>query len=115
MVNVEFKLSAFLRPAKDVEGLYVSFCPKLDMYSQGRTQEEAKQAIESAIGLWVQTCYERGVLEKALKQAGFTRMAAGTTLAPEAERISVLPAGLGEEFSVDVPLYLLNARQEVHA
>ncbi len=35
----------------DSSGLYVSYCPELDVFSQGKTIEDAKRAIMNASGL----------------------------------------------------------------
>jgi len=52
------------------EGVFVSYCPALDIRSQGRTEEEARRALESAVTLFLSTCLERGILERELERAG---------------------------------------------
>lgn len=51
---------------KEVD-VYVSHCPIFNLYSQGRTIEEAKEAICEAIYLLVDVSFKEGVLEKSLK------------------------------------------------
>jgi predicted RNase H-like HicB family nuclease len=49
----------------------VAFCPVLDIYSQGDTREEAKEALIETIQLFLESCFERGVLDEVLKDCGF--------------------------------------------
>ena len=49
-------------------GVYVSSCPELGLVSQGVTEEEAERAIQSAINLFVITCYEHEILDSTLKR-----------------------------------------------
>jgi len=48
--------------------VYVSSCPEFGLVSQGLTQEEAERAIQSAINLFVITCYEHEILHSTLKR-----------------------------------------------
>ncbi len=56
---------------KQKGSLWISSCPSLDVVSQGGTQIEAKKNLEEAVQLFLLSCYERGVLDEALKQCGF--------------------------------------------
>lgn len=51
---------------------YISWCPVLDVWSQGKTKAEAKKNIAEATQLFLINCYERGTLDKVLKECGFT-------------------------------------------
>jgi predicted RNase H-like HicB family nuclease len=53
---------------------WVTGCPKLDLFSQGKTEEEAKSSLREAIALWVEDCLERGTLEQALEECGFHKV-----------------------------------------
>jgi predicted RNase H-like HicB family nuclease len=59
---------------KRAEGRWVTGCPALDIYSQGKTKEAAQRSLEEAIGLWVEDCLERGTLDQALREVGFERV-----------------------------------------
>lgn len=50
---------------------WVSFCPALQVYSQGPTLKEAKSNLEEAIRLWIESCLRRGTLHDALLEVGF--------------------------------------------
>ncbi len=52
---------------------YISYCPPLDVVTQGRTQKEALDNLAEAVSLFIETCYERGTLEQILKECGFRR------------------------------------------
>ncbi len=49
----------------------ISWCPVLDVWSQGKTKAEAKKNITEATQLFLINCYERGTLDKVLKECGF--------------------------------------------
>lgn len=70
MNQVTFKVTL---PAtlKQKNKVWISSCPCIDVVSQGATQAEAKKNLEEAIQLFLISCYERGVLDDALKQCGF--------------------------------------------
>lgn len=50
---------------------HISYCPPLDIYSQGDTREEAEKNIIEAVKLFIDTCFERGTLDAVLKECGF--------------------------------------------
>lgn len=68
-VMFEFTLPATLKKRTNY---WVSSCPVLDVFSQGPTKEEAKKNLEEALRLFIISCYERGTLETALKECGFS-------------------------------------------
>jgi predicted RNase H-like HicB family nuclease len=54
------------------EGKYtISCCPILDIWSQGVTDQEAEKNLKEAVRLFLTDCFERGTLEKVLKDCGF--------------------------------------------
>lgn len=56
---------------KKREKWYLSSCPILDVHSQGTTREEAIDNLKEALSLFLMTCFERGTLDKVMKQCGF--------------------------------------------
>ena len=69
--TVEISINLLGTIKKEAEGLWVTGCPLLDLYSQGSTEEDAKKSLEEAILLWVENCVERGTLDQALRECGF--------------------------------------------
>ncbi|MCC7201860.1 MAG: type II toxin-antitoxin system HicB family antitoxin [Nitrospirae bacterium] len=51
---------------------YVSCCPILDVYSQGKTRNKALENLIEALRLFLISCYDRGVLDEVLRDCGFT-------------------------------------------
>ncbi|MBI1354649.1 MAG: type II toxin-antitoxin system HicB family antitoxin [Acidobacteria bacterium] len=51
--------------------LWVAACPPLDVVTQADTQPEALAALREAVEAWFESCVERGVLDAALREAGF--------------------------------------------
>lgn len=55
----------------DEAGVFVSHCPSLNVYSQGETEREAIDAIQSALHLYISAAYRFDKLDQILHQAGF--------------------------------------------
>ena len=49
----------------------VAFCPVLDIYSQGDTEEKARRNLKEAISAFLISCVERNTLDKVFKDCGF--------------------------------------------
>lgn len=96
---IQFQISVPAEVRPDQVG-HVSYCPPLDIYSQGPTRETALENLVEAIQLFFESCYERGTLDKVLRDCGFE---------PEKEFIPTE----GEQM-VAVPLSLV-ARGQAHA
>ncbi len=60
------------RITKENPKMYVSYCPELDLYSQGDTPKEAKTNIIEATQLFIESCIERNTLREVLLECGFT-------------------------------------------
>jgi predicted RNase H-like HicB family nuclease len=63
--SFELKTRTSIRFNPDM-GLYISSCPELGLVSQGSTEEDAERAIQSAINLFIITCYEHEILDATL-------------------------------------------------
>ena len=50
---------------------YVALCPSLNVSSYGQTQEEAKQAFDEALKIFISETDKRGNLEKELLKYGW--------------------------------------------
>lgn len=48
--------------------VYVSYCPALDVYSHGDTEEKAGANLIEALRLFVQSCIERDTLDPVMKE-----------------------------------------------
>jgi predicted RNase H-like HicB family nuclease len=70
---------------------WVAFCPVLDVGSQGRSEAEALKHLGEALRLFLTDCWERGTLERVLKDCGFAPAAASPSTAPR-RRSSKAPA-----------------------
>jgi predicted RNase H-like HicB family nuclease len=67
MNNFELKTRTCIHYDSDA-GVYVGSCPEFGLVSQGITEEEAERAIQSAINLFVITCYEHEILHSTLRR-----------------------------------------------
>jgi predicted RNase H-like HicB family nuclease len=50
---------------------WLAWCPPIDVMTQASTKNKALEAIKEAVEGWFESCIERGVLEEALREAGF--------------------------------------------
>ena len=68
--KVHFSLQVVVS-IREEKGVYYVGSEAFDIYSQGDTEDEARENIIEAIQLFIESCYERGVLSEALKELGF--------------------------------------------
>lgn len=68
-ISIKASLSAVITKKKP--GVYVSYCPALDLYSQGDTRKEAEKNIIEATHLFIESCLERNTLNEVLTDCGF--------------------------------------------
>lgn len=79
-VAVKTRLLVEISP--EAVGGYFSYCPSLDLCSQGETVKEAKSNIKEAVELFFESCLARGTLHKALTRRGFLTTRRRQTKAP---------------------------------
>jgi len=94
---------------------YVAWCIPLDVSSQGRSKAEAVTSLKEAVELWFESCLQRGVLDKALREVGFTQ-----GRSPAAPTNGVRPDAHSAEFTPDyievsVPAYIAARHLETRA
>lgn len=68
--RIRFELAVPAEVRKDGDH-FVSFCPPLDVYSQGPSEEAALDNLAEALQLFVEPCLARGTLDRVLKDRGF--------------------------------------------
>ena len=89
-MGIRFEVSLLAGVRRDEQaGVYVSYAPALDLYSQGATEADTLRAMESAVRLYIRTAYEEGILEKVLKRHRITPIATSAPLFPK-EYIRIL-------------------------
>ena len=81
---------------------FVSWCPVLDVFSQGVTEREALDNLVEALRLFLESCIERGTISQVLKDCGFT------VVSDPATRRKMRAHGFPEKYeAVRVPIELL--------
>lgn len=80
---------------------FIACCPPLDLSTQGRTYEEAKNNLIEAAQWFLTSCLERGTLDLALKELGYVPLHGD-------KRKDPLPA---DTFAFLVPIPLINQKQ----
>lgn len=110
-VKISFNLVCTIK--RDAERRWVASCPKLDVFSQGRTEEQARAALKEAIELWIESCLERHTLDEALRECGFQKVSMSKEQAIQAREVIVIePRPSGDDaplstfnLSVTIPAY----------
>jgi hypothetical protein len=69
-IEIDFKLPAAWRFDKTAN-VFVSWCPALDLYSQGTSSEEAMEALRHGIHSFIRVCYKRNILDNFLNDQGY--------------------------------------------
>ena len=72
VISIKVKLMATIE--KEESGMYCVRCPALGVASQGMNVPEAKKNIAEAVELFIESCFERGILHEVLKEQGFQLM-----------------------------------------
>jgi predicted RNase H-like HicB family nuclease len=62
-------LQAYVR--RDTPRRWVATCPMVGVASQGKSLDDARRCLQEAVELWFESCVERGVLDRALREANF--------------------------------------------
>lgn len=70
MPSIAFNLT-FHAEVKKEGRWYIAGSPELDVYSQGLSERKALENLTEALRVFVESCFERGVLEKVFKKAGY--------------------------------------------
>jgi predicted RNase H-like HicB family nuclease len=119
--TVEISLCLICTVKRDAGNRWVTGCPALDLFSQGRTKEKAKRSLEEAIALWVEDCLERGTLDKALREVGFQRVSHPRAIQSGDEHIIVRSVADATELDADtfpvhisIPAYQAAALLSAH-
>lgn len=86
--NVQFTVRVSITSRQEGDWI-VAGSPDLDVYSQGRTHDEARRNLVEAIQCFLISCYERGVLDDALKDRGFQKAISDGTDEDNKEHLSV--------------------------
>jgi predicted RNase H-like HicB family nuclease len=56
----------------DVAGCWESYCPELNVYSAANSEEQARDALASAVNMTLTSYYRHGRLDEFLKKQEFT-------------------------------------------
>ena len=78
-MNVQIDIRLRAGVGFDAEaGVWVAWCPALDIYSQDETSKKAQAALKEALALYVKHCYERRILDNVLADRGFVPRTPGS-------------------------------------
>ncbi len=64
-------------------GMYVSYCPELDVASCGESAEQAKKNLREAILITIEETQKIGTFDQFIQEAGFEEMQNDVPLPPQ--------------------------------
>jgi predicted RNase H-like HicB family nuclease len=71
VAGYKLRLDAWFR--RD-ERAWLAWCPAIKVITQAESKKAAGSALVEAVELWFESCIERGVLNQALEELGFSRV-----------------------------------------
>jgi len=106
-VEISVRLRGFAR--RDTARRWIAGCPSLNVYSQGTSEDKARQSLRTAIELWFESCLERGTLQAAMQELGFRLASWDESRTGEEEEIRIIPVAedeelLGHSFPMDITI-----------
>lgn len=111
-IELEFRVKVPIDYKDDEVGV-ISFCPLLDIYSQGDTEEEAKSNLQEAIMLFITSCFERGCLDEVLKGCGFEVVnEVKEVKVKKSKDLRAAPSHAADFLSLSLPLAVSHAAQK---
>lgn len=110
-IALDVHLQAFVRP--DSTRRWIATCPMVGVVSQGKSDNDARRCLQEAVELWFESCVERGVLDRALREANFLPSPVYRSSTVPAARVTGRRSGrpkrtiLGERFDIHltIPAY----------
>ncbi len=104
-ITLDVRLKGFVRRETNLR--WIAVCPSIGVASQGTDVDDAKSCLREAVELWFESCVERGVLDRAMRELNFRP----TSSRIEADHDAASDNVLGKLFTVDVeiPAYMAEA------
>ncbi|MBI5885159.1 MAG: hypothetical protein HZB85_01070 [Deltaproteobacteria bacterium] len=87
MISIDYDVIVF-----NEEEAFVAYCPELDVSSCGKSVEQAKGMLNTAVRLFLEEAEKIGTLEDILSESRYKKDAAGRWIAPRlvaTEHVSV--------------------------
>ena len=115
-IRVAYDLKVGLRTDGQT-GLHVAWCPALNLYAQGTSQDEARESIHSAISMYLVTCYERGILDRQLRLRGAVKAVSAepSDESDDSDFVEVALEGYPTTLDVQIPINLLVADSKIES
>ena len=101
-ISIRVNLHAYIK--KEKEGIFLSYCPVLDLYSQGDTQKEARKNIIEATQMFIESCVEDGTLNSVLHDSGF-RLANEKPARKRQSKTNEIFGGRAIKIPTQIPLF----------
>ena len=103
-----FRFTAAIRQDSD-QGTWVSWCPELNLFSQGTNFQESLDALGATALSWIKYCYRRGILDDSLIRRGWSVTETTTNENVVIDGIELKKYPHTRALDLKVPLYLVAA------
>src|SRR6184192_3994407 len=102
-IELEVNLGAYVR--RETSRRWIATCPQIGVVTQAATGKEAKACLQEAVELWFESCIERGVLDKALRETNFRPSLLAAACSGRASARRALKTGiLGNAFTINLKI-----------
>lgn len=108
-LEISFNLAAGTRFDEEA-GVYVAWCPALNVRSQGETEKEAHDSLSDALFLFLKHCYSRNILDDMLNARGFEPEHGPAVASGNGDEhyVSIREIGSGySDYNIRVPFHLI--------
>lgn len=117
IVNLTVRLEVAFRQEGEC---WLAWCLPLDVMTQAETKEKALESLKEAVGLWFESCIQRGVLDAALIEVGFHPAKPGEHVPKDASTVDVNRPqrpdfSAFEDFEVVIPAFIAAKQLEPSA
>lgn len=78
MISIDYDMIVF-----NEDGVYVAYCPELDISSSGKSIEQAKEMLKNAVRLFIEEAEKMGTLKDILEESRYKKDPSGRWLPPK--------------------------------
>ncbi len=89
--------------------MFISYCPELDLYSQGETIKQATENISEATHLFIQSCIQRNTLNEVLTECGFTSYKQQSTRKQRNKSTGAFSGAREVQIPAEIPMMMYDA------
>jgi predicted RNase H-like HicB family nuclease len=106
--SIKVKLEGMTRFDQETK-TFVGLCPRLKVYAQGGTEEEAKTALRESVRQYIEVCFHYNTLDEVMHKAGFTKVVSRDLEREIKEYVRIERTPYQTRFDMEIPIQLVAA------